>query len=296
MKIAVFGRSGSKENIHALQKLCKLMIEEELEVVVYDKFWQAIEENEHDIICAYDLFSDFNQIKDSVDYLFSIGGDGTLLNTKQFLIGTDIPVIGINTGRLGFLAHFTVDDIDEIVTTILQGNQFENDYRQLLEITCNDSIFGNKPIHALNEFTLQKKEPSSVIKVKVYIDNEFLSSYWADGVILATPTGSTGYSMSAGGPIMMPQSNSLVITPIAVHNLNQRPIIISNTSEVKFTISEHRGDSYCSIDSKFWQIKEDFEFTVKKSNFVMNILRPNHSPFVDTLRDKLFWGVDNRNK
>ena len=294
MLIAVFGRSASGANIKALNSICNIMDESDLQVIVYKPFWEEIEEKNYSISCNYELFSDFESIDQRVDYIFSIGGDGTLLNTVDFVLGTKIPVIGINTGRLGFLAHYTVDQVEDVIEAI-RNNDFDHDYRQLLEVSCNKPIF-DAPQHALNEFTIQKKDPSAVIKVHVYLDDEFLSTYWADGVIVSTATGSTGYSLSAGGPIIIPQSNSFVITPIAAHNLNQRPIIIPNTSSLKLKIGEHRGQSYCTLDSKYWQIQEDFEFEIKKSNFVIDILRPQNMNFTDTLRNKLMWGIDNRNK
>ena len=295
MKIAVFGRSASQENFESLQKLCKIMLDNDLEVLVYKPFLDAILDQQTGIICDYQTFIDFKTIESEIDYVFSIGGDGTLLNTVDFIYGTKIPVVGINTGRLGFLAHYTVNQIEELIQNIQQKN-YLNDYRQLISVSCSQGIFDNKNQHALNEFTIQKKDPSAVIKVNAYVDDEFLSSYWADGLIVSTATGSTGYSLSAGGPIILPQSNSFVITPIAPHNLNQRPIIIPDSSVIKLTISEHRGVSYCTIDSKYWQIEENFEFELKKSNFVIDILRPKQTTFTDTLREKLMWGLDNRNK
>lgn len=293
MKIAVFGRSASEANIKALHLLCKVMIDSDLDIVLYKPFWDAVEEVDHEIICTYDLFEDFSSIKNEVDYIFSIGGDGTLLNTADFVLGTQIPVVGINTGRLGYLAHFSVNEIESLIHAI-KNKQYENDYRQLLQVSSNQATLP-KTQHALNEFTIQKKDPSAVIKVHAYLDGEFLSSYWADGVIVSTATGSTGYSLSANGPIILPNSHSFVITPIAAHNLNQRPIIVSDQSIIQLKVEEHRGHSYCTVDSKYWTIKEDVEFELKESPYKIDILRPKHSSYIDTLRNKLMWGLDNRN-
>ena len=294
MKIAVFGRSASEPNIKALQSLCEIMKDSDLDVVVYAPFWKAIEQVNHSIVCAYSLFNDFSAIKNEVDFLFSIGGDGTLLNTTDFVLGTSIPVVGINTGRLGYLAHFSVQEIEDIIECI-QTNYYENDYRDLIQVKANHTIFQQEQ-HALNEFTIQKKDPSAVIKVHAYLDGEFLSSYWADGIIVSTPTGSTGYSLSAGGPIILPKSKSFVITPIAAHNLNQSPIVVADNSVIQLKIEEHRGESYCTVDSKYWAIEENVEFEVSKSPHKIDILRPKNSTYTDTLRNKLLWGIDNRNK
>lgn len=294
MNIAVFGRSVSEENANALNQLCEAIYkyhQQDLEVLIYEPFWEEVK-NSTTILCQHKLFSNFEHIKNNIDYFFSIGGDGTLLNTLDFLIGTTIPVIGINTGRLGFLAHFKVDQIQDIIDCLFQ-DKFAEDKRSLLEISSNQETF--QTAYALNEFTIQKKDPSAVIKAQVYLNNEFLSSYWADGVILSTPTGSTGYNLSAGGPLIFPTDQSFVITPIAPHNLNLRPITIPDSSIVKICIAEHRGQSYCTIDSKHWAINQEYEFTISKAQYELNILRPKNTNFIDTLRSKLMWGLDNRN-
>ena len=293
MKIAVFGRSASTSNIEALQSLCKVMLDRKVDVIVDRAFWNSVESINHSIICAYDLFDDFHSIRSEIDYVFSIGGDGTLLNTVDLVLGTKIPVVGINTGRLGYLAHFSVQEVEDVVTAI-QNNEYENDIRQLLQVNCSQPIFQQNQ-HALNEFTIQKKDPSSVIKVHAYLDQQFLSSYWADGVIVSTPTGSTGYSLSAGGPIILPKNNAFVITPIAAHNLNQRPIIVNHDSIIDLKIERHRGESYCTVDSKYWSIEEDVQFQLSVSPHQINILRPKQTSYTDTLRNKLMWGLDNRN-
>lgn len=293
MKIAVYGRSATEENISALRKLCELMLSHKLEVFVYKDFWDKIEEVNHQIICNYPLFSQLEDIDGSFDYFFSIGGDGTLLNTVDFVVGKNIPVIGINTGRLGFLANFHVNEIHKLVEAI-QNNDFKHDHRKLLQINCNHNLFGEN-CFALNEFSIQKRDPSAVIKVQAYVNDEFLSSYWADGVIVSTPTGSTGYSLSTGGSILLPQSNVMTIAPIAPHNLNQRPLVLSDDVVLKLKIAEHRGSSYCTIDSKYWQIENDYEFEIKISQHTIDILRPSNISFVDSLRNKLMWGLDNRN-
>lgn len=293
MRIAVFGRSASEENCKALQHLCHLMDEHQLDVIIHEDFMNEVNESGITITCAYGTFTTFDSIQ-LPDYVLSLGGDGTLLNTVDLVKNTEIPVVGINTGRLGFLANFTVDQLPDIIQ-ILENKSFESDYRSLLQVDSNKELFEENN-YALNEFTIQKRDPSAIIKVHAYLNGDFLTSYWSDGVIVSTPTGSTGYSLSSGGPIIMPGTSTLVITPIAPHNLNLRPIIISESSELVLKIGEHRGNSYCTIDSKHWEIESDYEFTIKKADFKINIVRPLNNTFLNTLKNKLMWGIDNRNK
>ncbi len=293
MRIAVYGRSASEENCRALQHLCHLMAEHNLDIIVHEEFMNEVRENGTTITCSYDTFQSFDSI-DLPSYVLSIGGDGTLLNTADLVKNSGIPVVGINTGRLGFLANFTVDQLPDIITT-LQSGSYDSDLRSLLQIECNKELFDGDN-YALNEFTIQKRDPSAIIKVHAYLNGEFLSSYWSDGVIVSTPTGSTGYSLSAGGPIIMPDTSSFVITPIAPHNLNLRPIVIADSAELTLKIGAHRGSSYCTIDSKHWEIESNYEFLIKKADYKINIVRPLHQSFINTLKNKLMWGIDNRNK
>jgi len=293
MRIAVYGRSASEENCKALQHLCHLMDAHNLDVIVHKDFMNEVNKKGTTITCSYDTFSSFDSIE-LPSFMLSIGGDGTLLNAASIVKNSGVPVVGINTGRLGFLANFTFEQLPDIIK-ILKSGQFDSDYRTILNIESNKNLFENNN-YALNEFTIQKRDPSAIIKVHAYLNGEFLTSYWSDGVIVSTPTGSTGYSVSSGGPIIMPQTSSFVITPIAAHNLNIRPIVISDSSELVLKIGAHRGTSYCTIDSKYWEIETDYEFKIKKANFQINIVRPLNNTFINTLKNKLMWGIDNRNK
>ena len=293
MKIAVFGRTASDENCQALQTLCRLMADHQLDVLVYDEFLQQVQQQGTTITCEYKTFRNKEDLQ-TADFVLSIGGDGTLLNTVDFVLDSGVPVIGVNTGRLGFLANFTVEQLPRIIS-LMKDEGFRSDQRSLLEVSCDQPLF-KKPQFALNEFTIQKQDPSAIIKVHAHLNGEFLSSYWSDGVIVSTPTGSTGYSLSANGPIIVPGSSSIVITPIAPHNFNLRPIVLPNNSTLELSIGAHRGKSYCTVDSKHWEIGNDFVFEIKKANFAFNIVRPPENTFIDTLRSKLMWGIDNRNK
>ncbi len=291
--IAVIGRTPTTENCNALQQLCTIISERDIRVIVEDSFYNDVKKNKQ-VSCGFETFTSIDSIRNELDYILSIGGDGTLLNTVDFVGNSHIPVVGINTGRLGFLAHYTVDQMPELIQNLVEKN-YQSDFRSLLEVESNQSIFEGKNF-ALNEFSIQKKDPSAVLKLDAFINGEFLSTYWSDGIIISTPTGSTGYNLSVNGPIMSPLSEVIAITPIAPHNLNLRPIIASDQSEVTLKIGDSRGPCYCTIDSKYWEIDQSFEFSLKKANFAINIIRPPHTSYIDTLRTKLMWGLDNRNR
>jgi len=293
MTIAVYGRSSTPSNIDALKLLVDQAKNSDLELLIDSEF-QKLLKKEYPAISDLKTFSSQEDLKEKTKYLFSIGGDGTLLNTVRWIKNSDIAVVGINTGRLGFLANFLPSEMADVIKMLESGSYIE-DQRVLLKVESNKDVFGEHQ-YALNEFTIQKEDPSAVILVKVYVNGEFLGSYYADGVILSTPTGSTGYSMSASGSIMLPGSGSFIITPIAAHNLSLRPIIVSDDAVLDFTIEGRRGGSYCTIDSKHWRIDPSMEFRVTKADCKMNIVRPLGKSYLHTLRNKLMWGVDNRNK
>ena len=225
--------------------------------------------------------------------MFSLGGDGTLLDTLSFVRDYKIPILGINIGRLGFLASTGKEDISNALEALEKGS-YKHDCRSLIELDCNKPLFGNVN-YALNEFAIHKKDTSAMITIHAYINGEFLNSYWVDGLIVSTPTGSTGYNLSCGGPILMPQSANFVITPIAPHNLNVRPIVVPDDSVISFEI-EGRGDNYlCTLDSRYETIDNSFQIAVRKCSFNVDLVRlPDHN-FLNTLSKKLHWGSDSRN-
>jgi len=293
MTVAVFGRTGSQKNIDAVKHLCELTEQKKINLRIYKPFADKILKGFPDV-CNCSHFENHDDLLKDVDFLFSIGGDGTLLNTVELVKNADIPLVGVNTGRLGFLANFKSDQLD-LALDLLVNKEYTEDHRSLLEVKTSTPIFGERNF-ALNEFTIQKKDPAAIIKVQAYVNGEYLTSYWSDGIIVSTPTGSTGYSMSAGGSIVLPGSGVFVLSPIAPHNLNLRPIIIPDNAEITFHVEEHRGECYCTLDSKYWKLNSSQKFTLKKSEFSINIVRPPGESFIDTLRNKLMWGLDNRNK
>ena len=227
------------------------------------------------------------------DFLISVGGDGTILDTITTVRDSNVPILGVNTGRLGFLANNTKDEIVSSVNSLLSG-EFKIDSRTLLSLKSNVNQFGEDNF-ALNEFTLHKKDSSMMMTVHVFIDGEFLNSYWADGVIVATPTGSTAYSLSCGGPLLSPGSDNFVITPIAPHNLNLRPLVVKDDVEILLKMEGRDAEFLTTLDSRSQTVKQDAVITLKKASFNVNLIQFNHQNFFSTIRNKLYWGRDVRN-
>lgn len=236
---------------------------------------------------------DDEEIPEGIDYLISIGGDGTFLESISAIKLRNIPLLGINTGRLGFLADISPTQVEETMTSLNSGD-FSIEKRNVLKIKVNPQQDVELP-YALNEFTVHKRDTSSMIKIDAYIADSFLTSYWADGLIVSTPTGSTAYSLSAGGPIVSPDANVFIITPLAPHNLNVRPLVIPNHQEVTLRVESRDRNYLFSIDSRSYAINEPLEIMVKKADKCINLIKfPQHN-FYNTLRNKLMWGIDKRN-
>ena len=227
------------------------------------------------------------------DFLFSIGGDGTLLDTILLVKDSNIPIAGINAGRLGFLSSIARENITFAVEALAKGH-YSIEARTLLRVESNHPVFNGTNI-ALNDFTIHKMETSSMIKIHTYLNGEYLNSYWADGLIIATPTGSTGYSMSCGGPIIVPQSESFVITPIAPHNLNVRPIVVSDRNVISLEVEGRSQNYMATLDSRSYAIDSSFQLAIRKESYPINLVRLSNENFLGTLRSKLNWGLDSRN-
>ena len=227
--------------------------------------------------------------------MFTIGGDGTILRAVTFVRNSNIPIVGINTGRLGFLATIQKDEIS-IAIELLLKQQFVVKERSLLSVTTSPKIESLASLNfALNEVSVSRKNTASMITIETYLDHEYLTSYWADGLIIATPTGSTGYSLSCGGPIITPHAKNFVITPIAPHNLNARPLVIPDETNVTFKVSGREDKFFLSLDSRITTINSTTEVHVEKSNFNLKMVQINEQTFIKTLREKLLWGQDTRN-
>jgi len=224
--------------------------------------------------------------------LICVGGDGTMLDAISLVRDSNVPVLGLNTGRLGFLAGISVEGIDKAITDIERGN-YSIEGRSLLQLESSTKLFDYA--FALNDFVIHKKETSSMIVVHTYLNGEFMNSYWSDGLIISTPTGSTGYSLSCGGPIIFPGSDNFVITPIAPHNLNVRPVVVSDNLVISFEIEGRAGSYLASLDARSQSISGETHMAVRKADHEVKILRLHGDHFMDTLRNKLSWGFDKRN-
>ena len=227
------------------------------------------------------------------DFFLSLGGDGTLLETVTYVGKHEIPILGINTGRLGFLATTSRDETDAAIENLFKGN-YKIDARTVLELESDAKLFGGLNF-ALNDFTIMKKDTSSMVTVHVFVDGELLNSYWSDGVIVSTPTGSTGYSLSCGGPLVYPKSESFIITPVSPHNLTARPIVLSDNSKISFQVEGRSKKFLISLDSRFASIDETVSLTLKKSHFKVKLIQLQGNHYFKTLRQKLSWGLDLRN-
>ena len=243
--------------------------------------------------CAYSTFNSSADLDETIDCLISLGGDGTLLDTVTLVKDTGIPVLGINYGRLGFLANLGKEDLHTVFEALVD-RKYVLDKRTLLHLDSDFDVFEDAP-YALNEFSLHKKDSSPMIKIHTYLNGEFLNTYWADGLIVATPTGSTGYSLSCNGPVVFPESASFVITPVSPHNLNIRPIVVPDNTIVSFEVEGRTDGFLCTLDSRRAIVSKEIQLAVRKEAFGINLIRLNENNFLQTLRSKLSWGLDKRN-
>lgn len=289
MKIAIYGRSLTENYKSFAEDLLKVMLERDIEVLVFDVFYKSLNQ----IIQVPSKVKPFKTYDDieGVNYLFSIGGDGTLLEATTFVGGTSMPILGINTGRLGFLTTVTTEGIENTINDIVE-KKYQLDKRSLLCLESNHDIKSN---FALNEITLLKKDTSSMITIKAYLDGEYLNTYWADGLIVSTPTGSTAYSLSCNGPIILPRSGNIILTPIAPHNLNVRPLVVPDDVELTLIIEGRTENFLIALDSRSFTVSLPSELKIRKSPHYINLIRLEGYDFLDTLRSKLMWGLDKRN-
>ena len=292
MKIALFGTNFSENFNKYIQHLVHKLESEKVEIFIEESFFEYVT-NKLRFKNEVTTFSSHEDLKDEVDILFSIGGDGTLLSAVSFIRNSNIPILGINTGRLGFISSIAPDQIEQAVNDVLNKN-YKTNKRTLLTLNTSNNLFKNKNF-ALNEVAIVKKDTSSMIKIEAYVDDEFLNTYWADGLIVSTPTGSTGYSLSCGGPIIAPGTNNIIITPIAQHNLNVRPIVINHNSTIKLKVEDRDQLALVSLDSCSRAFDSSVELTIKKANFKINLIEPQNNSFISTVRQKLMWGSDKRN-
>jgi len=292
MKVAIYSRVIDFDQQSEIQQMMDELVRENVEPVIYQPFFEKIKASSQ-LPSRYSVFAESKDLDDSIDFLISLGGDGTLLDTITLVRDKNIPVLGINFGRLGFLASLGRDELHSAVQSLVKRTMII-DKRSLIHLDADKSLFGDVP-YALNEFAIHKTDTSPMIKIHTYLNGEFLNTYWADGLIVATPTGSTGYSLSCNGPIVFPESSSLVITPVAPHNLNVRPIVVPDNNIISFEI-EGRADQFiCALDSRKEIVDKNVQLAVRREDFKINLVRLNENNFLQTLRNKLSWGLDTRN-
>lgn len=292
MRIAIFGKNIGKEYNSYIQLLIDKLNEYSVKLTVYEPFFNQLK---NDINFNYDfkIFNNHSQVVNQSDFLLSLGGDGTLLDTITLVRDSGIPILGINMGRLGFLASIQKEMIIPAIQAIIEGN-YKLEKRTLISLDTINNPFGEIN-YALNEMTVYKQNPLSMLRIRVFVNDEFLNSYWSDGLIIATPTGSTAYSLSCGGPIITPDSQSLIITPIATHNLTVRPIVIPDTSEIKIKVQSRDINFFASLDSREFSFGANTELIVRKNPFTINLVKMLQQNFFSTIRQKLLWGNDARN-
>lgn len=291
MKIAIYARSTNDNHKNYLEEIYNCVKNEGVELIVYKPYYNFLRNN-FNLHIEPKTFSTSEELVASADYVISLGGDGTMLETLEFVRKSGIPVMGVNTGRLGFLATVAKEDLKKFIALLIK-EKFTLDKRELIEISGCNGCF-NDVNYAINEFTLHKKDSGAMINIDTFVDGVFLNSYFADGLIVSTPTGSTAYSLSCGGPIMVPDSENFIITPIAPHNLNVRPIVISNNKKLTFKVSGRSEFFNLSLDSRSAQISSNIEIEIKKADFRFNLINFEGQHFFTTLRNKLLWGIDRR--
>jgi NAD+ kinase len=292
MKIGVYARVlSSPQQLSFVDSLLSLLSERGFEIWLHKDFASHLIQKNRKV--TYSLFDNRSLSEGSLDYLLSLGGDGTMLDTLTLVRDTNIPVLGVNMGRFGFLASSQQEDIEQTITQ-LENKTYSIDKRVVVQLESDREVFTDFPF-ALNDFVIHKKDTSSMITVHAYVNGVFLNSYWSDGLICSTPTGSSGYSLSCGGPLLFPGSASFVITPIAPHNLNVRPAVISDDHVLSFEIEGRTNSFLGSLDSRSVTVEKGTQLAIKKANFYFNMIRLQDESFMNTIRKKLSWGLDNRN-
>lgn len=292
MEVAIYSRGLDFEQENPLVLLLQALAKHNISVLIYEPLFRQFA-LPADLVHNLTPFSNHSDLSKDVECLISIGGDGTILDSVTLVRDKKIPIMGINFGRLGFLASISKDELTVAVDAIV-NRTFVKDRRSLIHLDASVTLFPNEAF-ALNEFAIHKRDTSPMLKIHTYLNGEFLNTFWADGLIVSTPTGSTGYNLGCGGPIVFPDSNSFVITPVAPHNLNARPIVIPDNNIISFEI-ETRGDEFiCALDARKEIVDKTTQLAVKKEEFDISLVRLNENSFLSTLRNKLTWGMDKRN-
>lgn len=292
MKAAIYSRVFELAQKEEIQLFFDELARQKITPVIFQHFFEQIRE----LIRLPEntaTFSLSEHLTRDTEFIISLGGDGTLLDTVTLVREKNISIMGINFGRLGFLAGIGQDEIKEAVQAIARRS-FVIDKRTMIHLDADLPLFGNVP-YGLNEFAVHKRDTAAMIKIHTYLNGEFLNTYWADGLIVATPTGSTGYSLSCGGPVVFPDSGSFVITPVAPHNLNVRPLIVPDDNVISFEVESRSENIICALDSRREIVGKNVSLAVRKESFSISLLRLGENSFLQTLQNKLTWGLDKRN-
>lgn len=292
MNVAIYGRKVNKQTIVYFEELLKhlkaLGWKPVLEKDLKDQLSEKI-----GLVSGCDVFESHLDLKTGIDLTISMGGDGTFIETVGYIRDSQVPILGINMGRLGFLANISRDQI-EVALDLVHKKQYEFQLRSLLRIHTEENLYGDDNF-ALNEVSLHKKDTSSMITVHASLDDKYLNSYWSDGLIVSTPTGSTAYSLSCGGPIVTPGCKVHIMTPIAPHNLNVRPMVVPDHLPIKLSVEGRERKYLISVDGKSKNIKKGEEVLIEKAEFMINVIKFEDNNFLDTIRNKMMWGIDKRN-
>ncbi len=293
MKIAIYGKKFNADFDPFFEEIIGSLAINNVEISIYKSFYESLPEKIRKKYQNFQFFTNALDLQKDVEVLISIGGDGTFLDSVTFVQNSGIPIAGINSGRLGFLANISRTEIQSAIHKILtKSYSFEE--RELIHLVSPQNLFDDCN-YALNEVTISKKDSSSMITINVYLNGQFLNTYWADGLIIATPTGSTAYSLSVGGPIVVPEAKNFIITPIAPHNLTVRPMVVPNTHELTLKISGRDENYLVSLDRRYQVVPTEIELKLKRARFKIKVVKHDERTFFSTLREKLMWGLDSRN-
>ena len=294
MQVAVFSQILKGNDEPYVQQLFDVLYKHGIAAYVYAPYLESLKGRIkfQMNVGSFESHTDFKMR--SFDYLITLGGDGTMLAAVTYVRDSEVPILGVNLGRLGFMATVAKSNIDEAIDMLVKG-QFYIANRRTLHLESDPPLFGDMPF-ALNDFTILKRDTSSMISIHTFINGSYMNTYWADGIILSTPTGSTGYSLSCGGPIVFPDSNNFVLTPVAPHNLNVRPLVLSDNSVIAFEVEGRAENFLCTLDSRFEVITADHQIGIRRGDFDIRLVHLNDVGFLSTIRNKLTWGADLRNR
>ena len=292
MKLGVYSRMLKHSTVSLVQNFLQILSDHGIEFTLYHDLFEALK-GEVDLSNVGYFDKSDNPEQHGIDFMVSLGGDGTFLDTLTIIKNSDVPVMGVNTGRLGFLSNISKEKAETAVKDLINGH-FSIEERTLIKLESNKTIFEEGDL-ALNDFTIHKRDNSSMVTINTFLNGELFNTYWADGLIVSTPTGSTGYSLSCGGPVIFPDSQNFVVTPVAPHNLNIRPIVVSDGSVISFEVKGRGSNFLVSLDSRYEVLDYSYQLAVHKAQFKLKLVKLNRQNFIQTLREKLMWGVDNRN-